>query len=57
MIDCLKQNESMKYAPVDVILEFEISIPFPANTSACCLIIHDRMVQYKSISGEVRKFV
>ena len=57
VIDCLKQNESLKYVPVDIRLEFETSQPFPTNTTAYCLIIHNRMVQYKSISGEVRKLV
>ena len=57
VIDCSKQNESMKYAPVDVRLEFESSEDFPANTSAFCLILHDRVVQYKPISGEVKRLV
>ena len=56
-IDCSKQNESLKYGPVDVRLEFEASENFPPQTSAYCLILHDRLVEYKPISGGVKKLV
>ena len=57
VIDCSKQNESLKYGPVDVRLEFETSDNFPPLTSAYCLILHDRIVEYKPISGGVKKLV
>lgn len=57
VIDCSKQNESLKNAPVDVRLEFEATENFPANTSAYCLIIHDRIIEYNPITGDVRKVV
>ncbi|XP_031789139.1 uncharacterized protein LOC116418177 [Nasonia vitripennis] len=57
VIDCSRQNESLKNAPVDVRLEFEAKKDFPANTSAYCLILHDRIVQYNPISGDVKKLV
>lgn len=57
VIDCSKQNESLKQAPVDVRLEFEAKDNFPANTSAYCLILHDRIVEYNPISGNVNKIV
>lgn len=57
VIDCSKQNESLKYGPVDVRLEFQTSENFPAQTSAYCLILHDRIVEYKPISGGVKKLV
>lgn len=57
VIDCSKQNEFLKSGPVDVRLEIESAQQFPANTSAYCLIIHDRIVEYKPISGSVRKLV
>ncbi|KAL7292674.1 hypothetical protein TKK_0013799 [Trichogramma kaykai] len=57
VIDCSKQNESLKNAPVDVRLEFESSANFPANTSAYCLILHDRIVEYNTVSGDVKKLV
>ena len=55
VFDCSKQNESLKSAPFDVRLEFETRKDFPDKTSALCLIIHDRIIEYKLISGDVRK--
>lgn len=55
VFDCSKQNESLKYAPVDVRLEIESRTNFKDKTSAYCLIIHDRIIQYKPISGDVKK--
>lgn len=57
VIDCCKQNESLKFAPVDIRLEFETMQNIPANTAAYCLILHDRVVQYKPLSGSVQKIV
>ena len=57
VIDCSKQNESLKSGPVDVRLEFEADENFVANTSAYCLILHDRIVEYKPLSGIVNKLV
>ena len=55
VIDCSKQNESLKSAPVDIRVEFEAKESFPAGTSAYCLILHDRIVQYSPVSGDVQK--
>ena len=57
VIDCSKQNETLKNAPVDVRLEFELRNNFPAGTSEYCLILHDRIVQYSPVSGDVKKLV
>ncbi len=54
MIDCSKQNESLKNAPVDVRLEIESRKNFPANIAPYCLIILDRIIQYYSVGGEVK---
>lgn len=56
-IDCAKQNESLKSGPVDIRLEFETSVSIPPSTSAYCMIIHDRIVDYNPLSGVVRKLV
>ena len=56
VIDCSKQTESLKRAPVDIHLEFEAKENFPEGTSAYCSILHDRIVQYSPISGDVRNF-
>lgn len=57
VIDCSKQNESLKQAAVDVRLEFETKSNIPADTTAYCLILHDRIVTYNPISGDVKKLV
>lgn len=54
VIDCSKQNESLKSAPVDIRLELEASKDFPDNTSAYCLIIHDRSFTYNPTTNIVR---
>ncbi|XP_011859290.1 PREDICTED: uncharacterized protein LOC105556789 [Vollenhovia emeryi] len=55
IIDCSRQNESVKSATVDVRLEFECKENVPVNTTTYCLIIHDRVVQYNPLTNVVRK--
>lgn len=57
VIDCSKQNELLKTGPVDVRLEFESHENFPAETTAYCLILHDRVVDYSPLGGDVTKRV
>ena len=57
VIDCSKQNEHLKTGPVDVRLEFESQENFLAETTAYCLILHDRIVDYSPLSGDVNKRV
>lgn len=57
IIDCAQQEESLKNTPIDVRLEFDARKNFPANTAAYCLIIHDRIIEYNPVSGEVKKIV
>lgn len=54
VFDCSCQNEATKYGPVDVRIEFESRENIPANMKAYCLIIHDRLVEYKPMEGDVR---
>ena len=54
IIDCSRQNESVKSATVDVRIEFDCKENVLANTTACCLIIHDRVAQYNPMTN-VRK--
>ncbi|XP_011883677.1 PREDICTED: uncharacterized protein LOC105570838 [Vollenhovia emeryi] len=55
IIDCSRQNESVKSATVDVRLEFESKENVPTSTTAYCLIIHNRVVQYNPLTNVVRK--
>lgn len=57
VIDCSKQNEMLKYEPVDVRLEIDAKNHFPPGTAAYCLILRDRIIEYKPISGIVQKLV
>ncbi|EZA51848.1 hypothetical protein DMN91_008125 [Ooceraea biroi] len=55
VIDCLRQNESVKSATVDVRLEFDCKENVPPFTTAYCLIIHDRVVEYSLLTNVVRR--
>ncbi|KYN41551.1 hypothetical protein ALC56_04014 [Trachymyrmex septentrionalis] len=55
IIDCSRQNESVKSGTVDVRLDFECKENVPAKTTAYCLIIHDRVVQYNPLTNVVCK--
>lgn len=55
VIDCSRQNENLKTGPVDVRLEIETSKDFPDNTTAYCLIINDRFMEYRPLTNVIRK--
>lgn len=57
VIDCSKQNESIKTSSVDVRLEIESAESFPASTVAYCLISHDRVVEYTPLTNMVRRHI
>ncbi|XP_025266370.1 uncharacterized protein LOC112638590 [Camponotus floridanus] len=57
VIDCFLQNEAVKSATVDVRLEFDCKDNVPSNTTAYCLIIHDRVVEYNPLTNVVRKIL
>jgi len=58
IIDCSRQNESIKSATVDVRIEFDCKENVPANTTAYCLILHDhRLIEYCPLSNVVRKIM
>jgi hypothetical protein len=54
VIDCSKQNESVKSSSVDIKLELEFESNIPKNTSAFCLILHDKIVTYTPLTGIVK---
>lgn len=55
IIDCSRQNENLKTGPVDVRIEIESSQEIPDDTTAYCLIINDRLIEYRPLSNIVRK--
>lgn len=54
VIDCSRQNESIKSGPIDIRLEFKALANIPANTTAYCLLLHDRIVEYNPLSNHVK---
>jgi hypothetical protein len=57
VIDCSHQNESVKSATVDVRIEFECKENVPPKTTAYCLIVHDRVIEYSPLTNVVRKII
>ncbi|XP_020297375.1 uncharacterized protein LOC109861931 [Pseudomyrmex gracilis] len=55
VFDCSRQNEAVKSAIVDVRIEFDCKENIPANTTAYCLSLHDRVVEYNLLTNVVRK--
>lgn len=56
VIDCSRQSETIKHGSVDIRLEFETSTNVPENTSAYCLILHDRLVKYNPLTSVVKVY-
>lgn len=54
VIDCSKQDDALKHGTVDIKLEFESSENFPPDTTALCLCLHDKVLEYIPLSGIVR---
>lgn len=57
VIDCSKQLDTIKTGSVDVRIELQTSKEISANTTAYCFIISDAMVQYKPLTGVVKKII
>ncbi|KAK5647714.1 hypothetical protein RI129_003013 [Pyrocoelia pectoralis] len=55
IVDCSKQNETLKNSTVDIKLEMESRNSFEAGIVTYCLILHDALVQYSPLTGEVKK--
>ena len=57
VIDCSKQNESIKSSTVDIRIEFEFEENIPQQTTAYCLILHDTIVTYTPLTGVVKRII
>lgn len=55
VIDCSKQDDTIKSGPIDVRIEFESDENIPDKTSAYCLILHDCHIVYTPLTASVRR--
>lgn len=53
VINCSHQQDDVKSGTVDVKVELESSEPFPANTYAYILLLHDALVSYRPLTNVV----
>lgn len=56
VIDCSRQSEILNSGSVDVRLDFQTNADIPDNTSLYCIIIHDRILKYNPLTGNVISF-
>ncbi|KAJ8949942.1 hypothetical protein NQ314_008088 [Rhamnusium bicolor] len=54
-IDCSRQKESIQSSPIVMRVEFECSDNILKNTSAYCLILHDKLISYNPLTKIVRQ--
>lgn len=54
-VDCSRQKETVQSSSVIVRIEFETSENIPKNTSAYCLILHDRVFYYNPLTKIVKQ--
>lgn len=57
VIDCSKQNEELKSGACSTRVEISARSNIPPNTKAFCLIIHDRSVEYTTLTNIVTNVV
>lgn len=57
VIDVSHQNESVTVGPIDIKVEFSMDKIAEPNTSAYCLLIHDRLIEYSPLTSSVKKIV
>lgn len=55
VIDCSRQNETLKTGSVDVRIELECDTDIPDHTAAYCLILNDSIIEYKPLTNITKK--
>lgn len=55
VVDCSNQKDSLQSKAVVLRIEFETNKNVAANTSAYCLILHDRVLTYNALTKSVRR--
>lgn len=57
VIDCSRQNESLKKSMVDICIHFQMNANVAVGTTAYCLIIHDNLVTYNPYTNAVNRVI
>lgn len=57
VIDCSRQNESLKKSIIDIRIEMQTKENIPAQTTAYCLIIHDNVLLYNPYTSIVNRSI
>lgn len=57
VIDCSRQNETVKHGVVDIRLVMQTKTPMPAGTTAYCLIIHENLITYNPYTNIVNRLI
>lgn len=55
VFDCAHQTEPLKSGTIDLKIEIETSDNIPENTTAYCLVLHDKLVEYNVLTNRVQK--
>lgn len=55
VIDCSRQNESLKKSVIDIRIEMQTKENIPAQTTAYCMIINDNIVAYNPYTNIVNR--
>ena len=52
VIDCSRQSEILNKGSVDIRLEYDVDVP--DNTTAYCVLLHDRILRYNPLISLIR---
>ena len=55
--DVTHKNESVKSGPIYNRIDVKFHNDIPANTSAFCILIHDKMFEYTPLTNVVKKII
>lgn len=57
VVDVIHQNEVVNTVPIDIKEELASNQNLPTTTTAYCVLIHDRLLEYTPLTGEMRRLV
>jgi hypothetical protein len=57
VIDCSNQMQPLKLGGIDIKLEISAAADFPDDTTAYCMIIHDKMIEMTPLTNQVTRIL